>query len=56
MVVGAGWVSPLDFWRMSPGEVWWLVRARMPKAAQKRGQDAELYRMLKEAKAKDEAA
>lgn len=41
---------------MSPGEVWWLVRAKMPEEAYVREDEkADLYRMLKEAKAREAA-
>jgi DNA anti-recombination protein RmuC len=39
---------------MSPGQVWWVIRAKMPKEALKRKDtQADLYRLLKEAKAKN---
>jgi len=52
--VGAEWVSPLEFWKMPPGQLWWLIRARLPKKAQSKQQaNGSLYRMLKEAKARN---
>jgi len=29
-MVGAGWVSPSDFWKMHPDELWWLYQSKMP--------------------------
>ena len=48
VAVGNGWVSPSEFWRMAPGEVWWLFEAKRPKDTAGK---AELLKMLKEAKA-----
>lgn len=42
---------------MMPGQVWWLVEAKMPKAARRDDEEMrELVRMVKEAKAKEAAA
>jgi len=47
-------ISPLDFWSMSPGQVWWLVRAKQKsKDTPDANRNADLYRLLKEAKAKN---
>lgn len=32
LAVGAGWLSPSEFWDMHPKEFWWLVEAKNPKA------------------------
>lgn len=31
LLVGQGWVSPTEFWNLAPGEVWWIIEARMPR-------------------------
>jgi len=52
-MVGNDWVSPLDFWELSPGQAWWIVRAKMPKdAAEHADNMSSLYRFHKEAKAR----
>jgi len=28
--VGQGWVTPAEFWRLRPAEVWWLIDAKTP--------------------------
>jgi hypothetical protein len=29
-LVGNGWVTPGEFWRMHPSEFWWLIEAKRP--------------------------
>lgn len=29
--VGCGWITPSDFWRMHPDEIWWLYKAKTEK-------------------------
>lgn len=31
-MVGSGWVTPSEFWRMHPTEIWWLVDAKRPRS------------------------
>ncbi len=57
MLVGNDWVTPLEFWKLTPGQVWWIIEAKMPKSVKTRGEDmAELRKMVKAAKAKEAAA
>ena len=28
--MGQGWVTPEQFWKMHPQEVWWLIDAKRP--------------------------
>ena len=28
--MGAGWVSPAEFWSLHPTEFWWLLEAKRP--------------------------
>ena len=30
MFVGSGWVSPSEFWGMTPKELWWLYEMKVP--------------------------
>jgi len=42
--IGAGWVSPSEFWRLHPQEFWWLYEAKMPPNQNEKYQ--ELYELL----------
>lgn len=42
--VGAGWVSPSEFWRLHPEEFWWLYESKMPPPPEDRW--ARLYAQL----------
>ena len=55
--MGQGWVSPADFWRLAPGEIWWIIDAKTPKGGAALPVDdiEELYQALKAAKAEEEA-
>lgn len=54
MLVGQDWVSPTEFWKLSPGQVWWIIEAKTPPEKQQRADGLDhAYRMLKEAKAKE---
>jgi hypothetical protein len=54
VLVGAGWVSPSEFWRLSPGEVWWIIDARTPREVKEKSEGmAELRQMLKDARSRD---
>ena len=56
MLVGQGWVTPLEFWKLPPGQVWWIIDAKTPEVVKTRGDDmAEVRRMFKAAKAKEAA-
>mgnify|MGYP007003138083 CR=1 FL=1 len=48
VIVGQGWVGPSDFWRMPPGEVWWLIAAKTPEQASVADIE-ELYQLMMEA-------
>jgi hypothetical protein len=48
--VGADWVSPSEFWRLAPGEVWWLIDAHTPRNHNRLD---GLREMIAEAKAKE---
>ncbi|MEM9522754.1 MAG: hypothetical protein AAF982_01965, partial [Pseudomonadota bacterium] len=55
--IGRGWVSREEFWRLPPGEIWWIMDAHLPPekfdetpAAQKE----RLYQRLKAAIAEAE--
>lgn len=55
-MVGQGWVSGYEFWRMAPGQVWWMIDAKMPKQATQKQEDLrEMVKLLKEAKAQEAA-
>lgn len=45
--MGQGWVSPSEFWALSPGEFWWLVDAHKPVVVV--DDKEELLEMLNEA-------
>lgn len=56
ILVGQGWVSPVEFWALPPVQAWWIVADRMPaQTLQAREDRDEMLRMLRKAKA-DEAA
>lgn len=55
IAVGLEWVSPIDFWRMSPGQFWWLYRSKMPKPKQDSERFNELVEWVKAEKAKEAA-
>jgi hypothetical protein len=47
-------VSPSEFWRLSPGEVWWIIDAKTPREVKEKSEGmAELRQMLKDARARD---
>jgi len=47
--VGFGWVSPADFWRLSPGEIWWLIDAKTAaQSAPSHDEYEELYQLLRD--------
>jgi hypothetical protein len=53
-MVGNDWVSPVDFWKIPPKQVWWVIEAKMPEQAKTRRSDlAEVVKMVKTAKAKE---
>jgi hypothetical protein len=61
--VGQSWVSPVDFWRLAPGEVWWIIEAHKPKDGADRTrlandpqERARLKKILDEARAEDGAS
>ena len=45
-LVGAGFVSSVDFWKMHPFELWWLIEAKMPKITNPSGMSDELIQEL----------
>lgn len=54
LTVGNGWVSAIDFWKMSPGQVWWLVESKTPEEIKSRGRDmSEIVNMVRTAKAQE---
>ena len=54
LAVGAGWVSAPEFWKMKPGQFWWLYRSKMPKTVRTMPDEiAEIRQMVKDAKAKE---
>jgi len=56
LLVGQGWVGPLEFWKLAPGQVWWIIESKMPADAQPTGGDmTEIRNMVKAAKAKEAA-
>lgn len=56
MVVGNDWVSPTDFWDLPPGQIWWLIDAKMPASARARGSEmTQVRKMVREAKMKEAA-
>lgn len=56
--IRAGWVSPSEFWRMAPDEIWWLYEAKTKTGneASKHNQNQELIDFYLDAKAKEKAA
>ncbi|WP_318339718.1 hypothetical protein [Defluviimonas sp. D31] len=44
-------MSPAEFWRLPPGELWWVVDARLPPEIQNRkpAQNDRLLSMLEKA-------
>jgi len=57
MAVGNGWVTPSEFWQLSPGEFWWLYRAKVPDAEKPViSEMSEIRRMVKAEKAKEKAS
>lgn len=56
LVVGGKMASAAEFWRMTPGQVWWLVEDAMPKDVLTRPKELkELRDMVKRSKAKEKA-
>jgi len=55
LTVGNGWVSPVDFWRLKPWEVHWILSAYRPDAVPGRPENWRdvALRNLREAKEKD---
>ena len=55
--MGQGWVSPADFWRLAPGEIWWIIDAKTPKGGPglPPANVEDLYQALMAAKAEEEA-
>lgn len=52
LLVGNNWVNPVDFWKMSPGQVWWVIESKTPKKS--RSDDMmEIVAMVKAAKIKE---
>jgi len=55
LLVGRGWVTREEFWRLPPGEVHWLLAAHIPPdEGGEAGKFDRLHDMLK--KAKEEAS
>jgi hypothetical protein len=53
-MIGNDWVTPLDFWKLPPGQLWWIIDAKLPERARNRGPDMmEIRRMVKAEKAKE---
>lgn len=54
LIVGNDWAQPSEFWRLRPGEVWWLIAGHIPEKTvtddDARRRRIALYR---EAKAKE---
>jgi len=56
LTVGQGWLSSYEFWRSTPGQIWWLVEAKTPEEAKRRGRDMDqIVQMVKAAKRKEAA-
>jgi len=57
LCVGQDWVSPGEFWTLAPGELWWLIDAKMPKdgPGPSLGDMEELYQSLRAEQAKEGA-
>jgi hypothetical protein len=47
-LVGCGWVSPVDFWRLHPFEIWWLIDAKKPPPEKTFGMSQQLIDELSE--------
>lgn len=48
--MGQGWVRPAEFWRLPPGEVWWILDAHLPPEAETPvTQNERLYQLLTDA-------
>jgi len=47
LFIGADWCTPSEFWRLRPGEVFWIIHAKT-QAASESDKWAELYDILKE--------
>lgn len=46
--IRAGWVSPSEFWKMTPDEIWWLYEAKTKTGNEPTRTDwAELYKLFK---------
>ncbi|HEY0276298.1 MAG TPA: hypothetical protein VGC31_09555 [Paenirhodobacter sp.] len=57
VVVGQGWVGAAEFWTLPPGQIWWVIDDRMPQgAAQAVSDRAEMLRMLREAKRREQSS
>lgn len=56
--IRAGWVSPSEFWRMTPDEIWWLYEAKTKTGNEsvEHKQNQELIDFYLAAKAKEKAA
>ena len=49
--------SAVEFWQMTPGQVWWLIEDMMPKQALTRPKDMqEVVNMVRRSKAQEKAA
>lgn len=55
LCVGQGWISPREFWAMPPGELWWLIEAKMPKQGMAESTAQELLDMLDKELAREAA-
>lgn len=47
LCVGADWVTPSEFYRLRPRDVWWLIEAKIPPEKRKPDDNARLYEVLK---------
>lgn len=47
-LIGQGWVTPADFWKLRPGEVWMIFKSKAPPAENEKW--ASLYDLLKGSK------
>jgi len=55
LLVGQDWVSPLDFWRLPPGQIWWIIDAKMPpEKAASADTTARLKKLLADSRARDQ--
>lgn len=57
LLVGAGWVTPGEFWKLHPFEAYWLLEAKTKGTPERQKQEvnARLYDMLKARKKKEAA-